>query len=386
MIEQIETRIGMPRDKLEKFLLDMRNRPLAQDISQIVREVSHRPSGYAFDPRNKAIRPYCPSRSKRPNIYFGKSPCSICTGDTTPFILAKEISDNEYAFVNENPFPFLNPDGSEDILQRKDRLRGLHLMLWHSTEHKDIHELSYEDGKVTFDLLADLEEILVEVYGFQEVQVIKNSGLPVPDSGLHGCYQVAALNQIPKRIFDDLNFYEERNLSFSTDLQRINSHALKIKDYGTVVTMVPYCMRKPFEVIMCTKDRERVYPTENMANSFRYLSPEERFDFAKATSDISYTLSLLMPAMNMTFEYFFMAHTTILKDKSIGPMYMEATPSSQRDAGFERAGLGPVEGTPGHCAKVLQRFYDAYMEEHSRGITKKPDVFTVNEVRRKCLY
>jgi hypothetical protein len=92
-----------------------------------------------------------------------------------------------------------------------------------------------------------------------------------------------------------------------------------------------------------------------------------------------------MPAMNMVFEYFFMAHTTISKDKSMGSMYIEATPSTQREAGFERAGLRPVEGTPGNCAKVLQRCYERYVEDESKGIILTPDEDNLEQIRRECL-
>ncbi|MDP2925307.1 MAG: hypothetical protein Q8N99_02970 [Nanoarchaeota archaeon] len=119
---------GMPKDKLEKFLARLRGEASFEDIFQEIRKRCYRPEGYAIDPRTGSQVVFSKSREKRPDIYGGKSPCIICNGDEEeipPFVMAKRLSSGAYAFVNENKYAFLNPDGLLfDITNSAGMFRG----------------------------------------------------------------------------------------------------------------------------------------------------------------------------------------------------------------------------------------------------------------------
>ncbi len=299
---------------------------------------------FAIDPRNNTITIFCPTRMKRPNNYSNVSSndengeCPICQGKTTPIIAYRELKDGSYAFVNENLFPILNPDGTRESTNLQQGIYGIHLLVWPTTQHKDIHELSPEAHAVCFELMADLESRLQatadrNVFPAGHFQVIKNTGKAVGGSLSHGHYQVGFMNKLPRKIEDDKRFLEEQGESFAQYLLRENTGQLQIKDYDSVVSITPSFMRRPLDAIICPKDTNVQLLGE--------LNGSQYFDFARATSEAASALSVLMPKMGREFAYNLVFHTG-----PIGTMYIEVLPYTQEEGGFEKAGLNVCQNSP----------------------------------------
>ncbi|MDP2925308.1 MAG: hypothetical protein Q8N99_02975 [Nanoarchaeota archaeon] len=218
-----------------------------------------------------------------------------------------------------------------------------------------------------------LSETFEEDFGFVCVQVIKNIGTSIPGAHVHGPYQVACMNMFPKRINDDINFLIDKKVSFIRDFDIKNPEHLKVKDYGTMILAVPYFMKRPLEAI--------IYPKDFSVQWLRDLSKEQRLDLAKVTSDVSYALSLLMPARGNVFDYNFVFHTG-----PIGTMYIEIFPSSQRPGGFERVGLYVCQGIPVNSAEIYRRCFEIYMQEHpGKRFNLEPSQVVIDEIKKEII-
>ncbi len=358
-----ETTPGMPREKLEKFLARLKEGIDFGNLFQDMREKCYRPIGYSIDPRNGAEIIFSKSRVKRPSIFDGKRSCALCEGDENeilPFIMAQQLSSGAYAFVNENKYAFLNPDGNPTYPGRvfnddKDLLRGGNFLVWPTTEHKEIHELPYKDHEVAFNLMRDLEEILLsgrfktknEPFGFVSVQIIKNTGSLIPGAHGHGPYQVTCSNKFVKRINEDISYLGREGRSFIQFLDEDITSAMQVKDYGTMKLATHKYSRRPLEAL--------IYPKDMDIQTLSDLDDNQIADLARVTSDVSFALSLLMPAMGLTFDYSFAFHTG-----PIGTMYIEVFPSSQRPGGFERLGRYVYQGTPHQSAEIYRNFLEIF--------------------------
>jgi galactose-1-phosphate uridylyltransferase len=341
----------MSEEKFQRYLV--RKPKSIDEAFTWIRNNCVKSDSYAVDPRDDSVTIFCSARNKRPNGYVNsngekqntEAPCPLCDEsiETTPIILSRKLRKGVYAFVNENLYPFLTPQGSRDMIG-DGIVRGAHFLIWPTTEHRDIHEISYRDHVVSFELMADLESRLIES-GLEHVQFIKNTGKVVGGSVEHGHYQAAGMNVFPMRIQNDVDFLEKSKESFVKYLSRENPKDFKLKDYGSVSLVVPYFMRRPFNAI--------IYPNDFSVNSLRDLGKEQRKDFARATSDIANVLSRLMPSIEKEFAYNFVFHTG-----PIGTMYIEVLPYTQGEGGFEKAGLSVCQSNP----EIAVREYRQYKQ------------------------
>lgn len=340
----------MSEEKFQRYLV--RKPKSIDEAFTWIRNNCQGSDSYAIDPRDDSITIFCSARNKRPNGYVNgngekqntEAPCPLCDEiiETTPIILSSKLRKGVYAFVNENLYPFLSPNGCSDMIG-DGIISGAHFLIWPTTEHKDIHEISYKDHTVSFELMADLESRLIE-RGFDHVQFIKNTGKIVGGSVEHGHYQAAGMNVFPKKIQNDVDFLEKSKESFVKYLSRENPENLKLRDYGSLSLVVPYFMRRPLNVI--------IYPNDFSISSLRGLGKEQRKDFARATSDISDVLSRLMPSIEKEFAYNFVFHTG-----PVGTMYIEILPHTQGEGGFEQAGLSVCQSSPKLSTELYKRFF-----------------------------
>ncbi len=328
-----------------------------EDIGRIIKnEICTLPESYSVDPRTGTVVIYVPGRAKRPhdNGHYKnekdqeKKTCNIKTcpidrGDTTPIIMHKPLPSGSYAFINENMFPFIIPDGIPDVLVTGKRLKGFHLLVWPTTKHEDIHEMDYKDHAVTFELLGDLERQLKEEQGFSDwhFQVIKNTGAAVGGSLEHGHYQASFTNWMPKRIIEDKNFLDIQGISFVGHLIESNPQDLLIKSYGSFDAVIPYCMRRPLDAV--------IYPKDKRISNIADMEPSHRIDLAKALCELTSALSVMMPGMEKEFAYNLVFHTGL-----VGTMYIEVLPYTQQEGGFERAGLNVCQSTPKMSAQMYK--------------------------------
>lgn len=335
--------MSMP-DCLERLVLSQLRQEHIFDVIKNYKGIAgNKPSSFAYDPRNGFITVFSPKRSHRPKDVQKQDegiakPCPICSGNTTPILAVKELSNGAYAFVNENLYPFLHPEGIENINpSNKDRLVGGHFLIWPTSEHKDIHQISYEDHAKTLEFISEFEANLSK--GFY-MQVIKNTGKLVGNSLEHGHYQVAIMNMPAGRIMQDMAFLASRGHSFVEFLANNTPGNLEVGDYGSVKAVIPYFMRRPLEIIIHPKDFKK-----------EKLEPEIARDFARAISDTAFSLSLLMPTMGREFAYNIEFH-----NGPIGTCYAEILPYTQEDGGYERIGLYVCQSLPKISAKVYRDF------------------------------
>jgi galactose-1-phosphate uridylyltransferase len=333
---------------------------------------------YAVDPRNGDRIIYNSSRGRRPsdNRPTTDAPskpeteCKICQGETTGIVDIAGLSEG-FTFINKNLFPALYPfdiDRTGHPRQEGDGAPqpagqlafGLHFLQWTSSFHdKDWHNMPLADAIVVMNRLAALEKKLVE--GSNElaiegqgplgrsdrqgaVIIMKNYGHLTGGSIAHGHQQIAFSSVMPRRFLDDERFEAERGEPFSTYLLRVNPPQLIIKDYGPAVLLVPYFMRRPYDMMLVVKDASRRYLYQ--------LNEPEITAVAEGWRDATRAIHAIMPAVGRETAYNVIANN--------GPgagLYFEFLPYTQETGGFEQLGLlicqANTHDAAGHLQQIL---------------------------------
>jgi galactose-1-phosphate uridylyltransferase len=158
------------------------------------------------------------------------------------------------------------------------------------------------------------------------VSIIKNGGRLVGGSLMHGHQQIGFSNIMPRKIQEDLRFESENGKPFSEYLQRENPPELLIRKYSKAVLVVPYFMRRPYDMILAIKDLTKRYLYE--------LEGEEIADIAKGWQDAIKIIHETLPAIGREIAYNVITHN--------GPgagIYFEFLPYTQEIGGFEHLGL-----------------------------------------------
>jgi galactose-1-phosphate uridylyltransferase len=278
-----------------------------------------------------------------------------------------------FTSINKNLFPIVFPfeNGESDDVVFKDQgylspeglaAKGLHFLQWSSSYHDhDWHNMSREDRIVVMDRLAALERILLTTSqgvmpslvqfgddlgrnGF--VSIIKNSGSPVGGSIEHGHQQIAFSNIMPRRIREDLRFEKDRGILFSEFMLQENPADLLVRDYEQAVLMVPYFMRRPFDMLLILKDTEKRYLHE--------LSRKDKASLVQGWHDAIRLIHHIMPMINRAIAYNVITHN--------GPgagLYFEFLPHSQEEGGFEKLGLSVCQSNPDAAANILRERMDS---------------------------
>jgi galactose-1-phosphate uridylyltransferase len=325
------------------------------------------------DPRTGDRVLFNPARARRPHDNrdaAGPPPeCIVCTGRLTRVIDVADLS-NGFTFVNKNLYPAAYPhrtDGSpaEPGARRWDARGvpsyGLHLLQWSSSRHdEDLHTMPPADRLVVFDRLAALERKLLResagrfpsartwggpagVSGF--VQVIKNFGAPVGGSVAHGHQQIALTNVMPRRARDDWRFEQERGETFAASMLRENPPELLLKDYGGAALVIPYFMRRPYDMMLVQRETRA-----------RYLHELDRASLAALAEGWRDGILLMRGALARMGRK--IAFNVVLH---VGPgagIYTEFLPYTQEVGGLEQSGLWICQADPRGAADELRSILD----------------------------
>jgi galactose-1-phosphate uridylyltransferase len=136
---------------------------------------------------------------------------------------------------------------------------------------------------------------------------------------------------------DNWRFETERGEFFSAYLLRENPPELAIKDYGPAILLVPYFMRRPFEMMLLVKDTSKKYLYQ--------LSEAEFAAVAEGWHDAIRAIRAVMPQIGKEIAYNVMTNN--------GPgsgIYFEFLPYTQEFGGFEHLGLFVCQELPERAA------------------------------------
>jgi galactose-1-phosphate uridylyltransferase len=329
-----------------------------------------------IDPRNGDRVLFNSSRARRPHDNLPKplvetqalQDCVVCQGKTTKVIDVSDLSKG-FTFINKNLYPSLYPleiDRTNRFAERVDQDPGsgllpfgLHFLQWTSSLHdKDWHNMPLADRVVVMGRLAALErKLLTEAETFFPssrlyersngtqafVLIIKNYGRLVGGSLAHGHQQIALSNVMPRRFGDNWHFEQERGERFSAYLVRENPAELCIRDYGSATLLVPYFMRRPYDMMLLVKDTGKKHLHE--------LTEAETTAVAQGWHDALRAIHWIMPEIGREIAYNVITHN--------GPgagLYFEFLPYTQETGGFEHLGLLVCQGDPATAATQIREY------------------------------
>lgn len=319
------------------------------------------PSGkLKIDPRNGERIIFHAARGQRPhdNILIPKtSPmiteeCVVCQGNITRIIDLAKLSQG-FTFINKNLYPVLYP--FERTMTKAIESFGLHFLQWTSSIHdQDWHNMPLKDATIVMARLAAMEkklltesgEIFESNHGRSEpnrasVLIIKNFGRLVGGSLAHSHQQIALSNVITRKQAENLRFLQAQGEPFSNHMLHTNSSELLVKDYGLAQLIVPYFMRRPYDMILLTKNTSRAY--------IHQLNEAELQAVAKGWRDAIRAMRRIMLEMSRPIAYNVVTHN--------GPgagLYFEFLPYTQELGGFEQLGLYVCQSTPTEAAARLR--------------------------------
>jgi galactose-1-phosphate uridylyltransferase len=264
---------------------------------------------FQIDPRNGELIVYNSSRATRPSsgaedkveIEKAVENCPICMGKTTGIMDITHLSEG-FSFINKNMFPIFFPYENDPQNGMGTVSFGLHFLQWTSSFHnRDWHNIPLKDANIVLSRLATLEKkLLLEsfdnmpgslsssqekpTYGY--VSIIKNYGKAAGGSLAHGHQQIVSSNIMPKQFFNNWSFYERRGIHFTKYLLQENPEELTVKDYGKAILVVPYFMRRPFDMFLILKDTSKKFLHE--------LDEEELETVAKAWQEATRVILLIL--------------------------------------------------------------------------------------------
>jgi hypothetical protein len=154
---------------------------------------------------------------------------------------------------------------------------------------------------------------------------------------------------MPRRFQQDLSFRENLIEAFSTYLLRENPPELRIQDYGPAVLLVPYFMRRPFDMFLLLKDTSKRHLYE--------MSEAETAAIANGWQGAIRIMLLTMPQIGRETAYNITVH-----NGPGGGLYFEFLPYTQEMGGFEHLGLYLCQGNPhsaaAHARELLEQGLD----------------------------
>lgn len=306
-----------------------------------------------LDPRDGSMIIYAEHRARRPNEHEKAAEpkqhnCPICAGNLTEVIDQAPLSEG-FSFITQNMFPVLYPTAHSPDLHIKEPLYddpnhhgrsafGLHLLQWTSSIHdNDWHNMPVSDLMINMQRLAALEDKLLftnedympvscEIEGARGyLTIIKNFGPEAGASLNHGHQQIAYSNIMPQRTYNNARFYDRHQYSFSQYMHEQNPASLTIAEIGCAKIVVPYYMRRPFNLMVLLNTRK---------NYLCHQQDAALFDLTCAMQKVIRIYHKLMPMMGKAVSYNMAIHT--------GPrceLYVEFFPAVQVLGGYERIGL-----------------------------------------------
>lgn len=336
----------------------------------------HAPDAFCqIDPRDGALIVYNSRRARRPHDHapVQENPadtsrsCPVCSGNTTGVLDVADLAEG-FTFINKNLFPVLFPPEAvqdewlteplyPDPSHHGRVAYGLHFLQWTSSYHdRDWQNMPREDRFVVLSRLAALERRLLfhtdhqmppssqwqsqkETAGF--VTIIKNYGAPVGGSLDHGHQQIGWSNIMPRSFFNNWEFFIRHKHFFSQYMLNENPPELEVHDYGEAVLMVPYFMKRPYNMFLIIKEVGKQYLCE--------LTGAELHAAAEGIHDAIASILDIMPRMGKEPAYNMIVHN--------GPgagLYFEFLPYTQQTGGFEHLGLWVCQGSAAGAAEVLR--------------------------------
>ncbi len=321
---------------------------------------------FQIDPRNGELIVYNSSRATRPSSGAEDKEekqkaienCPICLGKTTGIMDIIHLSEG-FSFINKNMFPIFFPYENDPLNNLGTVSFGLHFLQWTSSFHnKDWHNIPAKDATAVLSRLAALEKkLLLEsfdnmpgslsssqdkpTYGY--VSIIKNFGKAAGGSLAHGHQQIVSSNIMPKQFFNNWSFQERRGMHFTKFLLNENPEELIVKDYGKAVLLVPYFMRRPFDMFLILKDTSKKFLHE--------LDEEELETVAKAWQEATRVILLILQKLKKEEAY----NITVNNGPGAG-LYIEFLPFTQLIGGYEKIGLWVCQESPFKAAETLREF------------------------------
>lgn len=317
----------------------------------------HAPDGrYQQDPRDGALVLYNEARNRRPHDNkpdapetAATRPCPICNGDTTGIVDVAALSQG-VTFINKNLYPAVYPAASDG------GFTGLHFLQWTSSYHDhDWHNMPHADRVTVLARLAALEQKLLadslpipaaeawpdgrSCHGY--LGIFKNYGYLVGGSLAHGHQQMVYSPTMPPAFARDWAFYQARGETVAAYVRRENPEALLLRDYGEMLLLVPYFMKRPYHMLLIPKADKTLLCDLNDA---------ELSAMADGWHDAISAMRALLPQMGREIAYNVVVHN--------GPgagLYVEFLPYSQEIGGMEHLGLWLCQRWPETAVADLRR-------------------------------
>jgi galactose-1-phosphate uridylyltransferase len=297
---------------------------------------AHRPEGYTSPTLSKAARP-----------------CPICSGKTTRILDIAELSDG-FTFINKNLFPMVVPpteaidSPKQDTLSEGKIATGLHFLQWTSSRHDiDWHNMPLSDAVIVLERLASLEKALCQpdegepASGY--VSIIKNVGDIIGGSLPHGHQQIIYSPIMPRRVREQIHFAKIHGKPFSAHLLEQTPESLILRDYGDVVLLVPYFMRRPYDMMLVIK--------ETRHSHLYTLSQSEMRALAQGWQDATRLTRQALQYMGREIAY-----NVVVQNGPGTGLHLEFLPYSQEYGGFEQLGLVGCQSEPHAAAEQLRNF------------------------------
>ncbi len=345
-----------------------------------------------IDPRTGDVVVYNSSRAARLHTTGTFAPvdnrddqCPICAARSTGVIDLQPLSEG-FTFINKNLYPILHPVGNlqengsgaplyPDPYHHGRSSYGMHLLQWTSSIHdRDWHNMPLQDCLIVFERLAVLEhKLLTDSEGFMPasdrvlkklphsvgdaavdsgpktfgyVSIIKNFGHAAGASLSHGHQQIGFSNIMPQRYFNNFSFMQRNQQTFSEYMLRENPKGLLVRDFGQAVLIVPYFMKRPFNMLVLVKDHSKQY--------IHQLTTEERHDVVEAMVAAIRAIVTIMPQMGKAPAY----NINVNNGPGAG-VYLELLASTQLTGGFEHIGLWVCQANPNDVAAQLREVVNA---------------------------
>ena len=348
---------------------------LAQFFAEELGQTGFLPDGVChIDPRNGDRVIYNSARARRPHDNMPAAAeeagppkqCIVCDDLVTRSVDVAELSSG-FTFINKNLFPILYPLVGEAPawLEPMDATgttagggsHGFHFLQWTSSlHHRDWHNMPQPDRVVAMERLACLERTLLMdctegmpdnatwgdhtgARGF--VGIIKNYSHLVGGSIAHGHQQIALSNNIPRRFADNLRFLQRHGETYADYILRENPGELQVRDYGPAALLVPYFMRRPFDMQLVLRDTSRRY--------LHQLSSQELDAVARAWGDAIAAMRAVMPSLGKETAY----NVVTFNGPGAG-LHFEFLPYTQEMGGYEHLGLYMCQADPAAVAERLR--------------------------------
>jgi len=173
------------------------------------------------------------------------------------------------------------------------------------------------------------------------VSIIKNGGIGSGGSLEHGHQQIVFSNILPRRIVENKNFEQTHGQVFSKFMLEENPGSLVIQDFGHAVLLVPYYMRRPFDMLLILKDTAKKYVHQ--------LSLGEQKAVSQGWKTAISMIHRIMLQKGLTISYNVITHN--------GPgagLYFEFLPRTQTEGGFELIGLSVCQSSPEIAAQEIR--------------------------------